>query len=179
MESWRRFAWRGKLSHMNAQTSRSIRSVATVAAFVLGCQLAGILGAIFVSDAIPTWYAGLAKPFLNPPSWVFGPVWTILYAMMGIAAFLVWKQGWKKTTVRTALSLFGIQLVLNAAWSILFFGMRNPAIALVDIAMLWISIVLTIALFSKVSRPAAWMLVPYLCWVSFATYLNAAIWWLN
>ena len=142
-------------------------------------ELAGIIGSLFTSSAIPNWYSTIEKPALNPPPWVFGPVWTTLYALMGIAAFLVWKRGWEKKEVKLALGMFGIQLFLNAIWSIIFFGMQNPGWALVDILFLWFAIVLTMVLFYKISKPAMYLLIPYILWVSFATYLNYAIWILN
>lgn len=142
-------------------------------------ELAGIIGAVFTSPAIPTWYATLTKPELNPPAWVFGPVWTTLYALMGIAAYLIWKQGINKHTVRVALELFAVQLGLNTLWSLVFFGLHNPGGALIVIVGLWLMIVATIAAFYKLSKPAAWLLAPYLLWVSFASYLNYALWALN
>lgn len=142
-------------------------------------ELAGIVGSVFTVSAIPNWYAGLVKPALNPPSWVFGPVWTTLYALMGIAVFLVWKAGWEKKEVRIALGIFGVQLFLNAIWSIVFFGLQSPSWALANIVALWLAIVWTMLVFYKISKPAAYLLVPYLLWVSFASYLNYAIWILN
>lgn len=142
-------------------------------------ELAGVIGSFFTISAIPTWYTGLVKPALNPPSWVFGPVWTILYALMGIAAFLVWKNGWERKDVKIALGVFGIQLFLNAIWSIIFFGLQSSDWALVDIVLLWFAIVWTMVVFYKISKPAAWLLAPYLLWVSFASYLNYSIWILN
>ncbi len=142
-------------------------------------ELAGVIGSFFTISAIPTWYAGLIKPALNPPSWVFGPAWTTLYALMGIAAFLVWKIGWERRDVKMALGVFSVQLFLNAIWSIIFFGLQSPGWALVDITLLWLAIVWTIVVFYKISRPAAWLLVPYILWVSFASYLNYSIWVLN
>lgn len=142
-------------------------------------ELAGIIGSIFTSSAIPTWYTTLAKPALNPPSYIFGPVWTTLYALMGIAAFLIWKKGWDRRDVRKALGVFLFQLVLNAAWSIIFFGLHSPLWALVDITLMWLTIVWTMVLFYKISKPAMWLLVPYILWVSFASYLNYSIWILN
>ncbi len=142
-------------------------------------EAAGIIGSVFTVSAIPNWYAGLAKPALNPPSWVFGPVWTTLYALMGVAAFLIWKNGWEKKKVKAALGVFGIQLFLNAIWSIIFFGLHSPGWALVDIILLWLAIVWTMVVFYKISRPATWLLLPYILWVSFATYLNYSIWILN
>lgn len=146
---------------------------------VVVSELAGIIGSIFTISAIPTWYAALAKPALNPPSWLFAPVWTTLYLLMGIAAFLVWRKGWEQKEVRIALFIFGIQLILNALWSIIFFGLHNPAWALVNIIGLWLAIVGAIVAFHKISRPAAYLLIPYIFWVSFAAYLNYSIWILN
>lgn len=146
---------------------------------VVVSELAGIIGTIFTVSAIPTWYATLAKPALNPPGWIFGPVWTMLYLLMGIAAFLVWNRGWDRKDVRGALAVFGLQLVLNAFWSIIFFGLHSPLWALIDIALMWLTIVWTMVLFYKVSKPAMWLLVPYILWVSFAVYLNYSIWILN
>jgi benzodiazapine receptor len=146
---------------------------------VVVSELAGIIGSIFTISVIPNWYAGLVEPALNPPAWVFGPVWTTLYALMGIAAFLVWKAGWERKEVRMALKVFGLQLFLNAIWSIIFFGLHNPGWALVDIVALWLSIIWTIAVFYKISKPAAYLFLPYILWVSFALYLNYSIWILN
>ncbi len=159
---------------------------------VVVSELAGIIGSVFTISAIPNWYSTLAKPALNPPSWVFGPAWTTLYALMGIAAFLIWREYDKltlseveglviqrKRQIKMALGVFGIQLFLNAIWSIIFFGLQSPGWALVNIVLLWLAIVWTIAVFYKISRPAAYLLVPYLLWVSFASYLNYSIWMLN
>lgn len=142
-------------------------------------ELAGAIGSVFTVSAIPNWYSTLVKPTLNPPSWVFGPVWTTLYALMGIAAFLVWKHGWERKEIKTALSVFGLQLFLNAIWSIIFFGLHSPGWALVDIIALWLAIVWTMIVFYKISKPAAYLLIPYILWVSFASYLNYSIWMLN
>ncbi|MBI2063276.1 MAG: tryptophan-rich sensory protein [Candidatus Yanofskybacteria bacterium] len=157
-------------------------------------ELAGILGSVFTISAIPTWYETLTKPALNPPAWVFGPAWTTLYALMGIALFLVWKQHsnilqnvrmlwmWKM-----AIAVFFIQLFLNAIWSIIFFGLHgstwltinNLGWAFVDIVALWFAIVWTIVVFYKIFHSAAYLLVPYILWVSFAAYLNFSIWQAN
>lgn len=139
----------------------------------------GLIGAVFTSSNINSWYLTLAKPELSPPSWIFAPVWTILYALMGIAAFLVWKNGLEEKRVRVALGIFGVQLFLNTIWSIIFFGLRNPGLALVDIILLWLAIAWTMVVFHKISKPAGWLLVPYILWVSFAAYLNYLIWVLN
>jgi benzodiazapine receptor len=138
---------------------------------------AGAIGSIFTSSAIPTWYAALNKPFFNPPNYLFGPVWTVLYIMMGIALYLVWAKGYKKH--KKAINVFGIQLILNALWSVLFFGMRNPLLAFIEIILLWSAILYTIILFHKTSKTAAYLLIPYLLWVSFASVLNFYIFYLN
>ena len=142
-------------------------------------QAAGLVGSIFTVSAINTWYATLARPELAPPNWIFAPVWTTLYVLMGIAAFLVWQKGLKKKEVKVALAIFGVQLVLNTLWSIIFFALQSPGWAFVEIIFLWVAIVATIVAFSKVSKPAAWLLAPYILWVSFAGYLNFMIFWLN
>ncbi len=148
-------------------------------------ELAGIIGSVFTTPSIPTWYATLVKPALNPPNWVFGPVWTTLFALMGISAFLVWSSyaratdGQRKRAVKVALVLFGVQLVLNTLWSIIFFGLHSPFWAFIEIIILWLAILTTIIAFSRISKPAAWLLAPYILWVSFASYLNCSIWMLN
>lgn len=145
---------------------------------ILIANAAGAVGTVFTMPAISTWYAGLIKPALSPPNWVFGPVWTTLFTLMGIAAFLVWQKR-RVSGARLALAVYGGQLALNALWSILFFGLQNPAAALVEIAFLWFAIFATMLAFVKISRLAAGLLLPYLFWVSFAAYLNYAIWSLN
>lgn len=143
------------------------------------CNLAGIVGSIFTTNEVKSWYPTIIKPALNPPSWVFGPVWTTLFILMGIAAFLIWKKGFQKKNVKIALGIFGLQLVLNTLWSILFFGMQNPGAALIEIALLWFAILASLIAFYKISKPASYLLLPYILWVSFAAYLNYAIWSLN
>lgn len=142
-------------------------------------QFAGIIGSLFTMSAIPNWYTTIEKPVLNPPSWIFGPVWVTLYILMGVSAFLVWREGWKKKEVKIALSIFGVQLFLNALWSVIFFGLQSPAWAFLNIVLLWITIVWTMVVFFKISKLATYLLVPYILWVSFASYLNLAIWMLN
>lgn len=137
------------------------------------CLSAGIIGSLFTFSSIPTWYATLIKPVFSPPNWIFGPVWTFLYILMGISLYIVWQKKKKVPFI------FWIQLILNAAWSIIFFGLRNPALALVDIIALWIAIALTVKAFSKINETAACLLVLYLFWVSFAILLNIAIVMLN
>lgn len=145
---------------------------------ILIAQAAGAIGSIFTVSSVGGWYTTLAKPELNPPAWVFGPVWTTLYTLMGIAAYLVWRKI-DAPGAKLALTLYVVQLALNALWSILFFGLHSPGGALVEIVFLWLAIVATIVAFARVSRLAAWLLAPYILWVSFAAYLNYAIWMLN
>jgi tryptophan-rich sensory protein len=147
--------------------------------FISICLIVGGLGSVATTPAIPTWYAALKKPFFNPPNFLFAPVWTILYIIMGIAAYLVWKSGWERTDVKTALFFFGLQLALNGAWSPVFFGLRSPLLGLVVILMLWFSLLYVILLFHRISPLAAWLLVPYLLWVTFASALNYSIFVLN
>ena len=146
---------------------------------VVVCQLAGLFGSLYTFDAIPTWYASLEKPFFSPPNWVFGPVWITLYTLMGLAVYLVWRQGWDNIEVKKGVFFFSVQLVLNALWSFIFFGLRDPAKAFFEIALLWLAIVVTMRQFWKVSKKAYWLMVPYLAWVTFAAILNLFIWQLN
>lgn len=143
------------------------------------CLTAGMIGSVFTTPAISTWYAGLRKPDLAPPNWVFAPVWTTLFLLMGVSLFLVWNVGLGKSAVRYSVTAFSVQLVLNVLWSYLFFGLRSPLLGLLDIIVLWFAIALTIVLSFKVSKTAAVMLIPYLAWVSVATYLNCLILKLN
>lgn len=147
-------------------------------------ELAGIIGSVFTMPSIASWYAGIVKPAINPPAWVFGPVWTTLFALMGISAWLVWKKLDSRLRdndkkIKISLGIFIGQLVLNTFWSIIFFGLHSPGGALIEIVFLWFAILATIVAFAKISRLAAWLLLPYIIWVSFAMYLNFAIWMLN
>ncbi len=142
-------------------------------------QAIGALGGLLTAPSIGSWYAALNKPSINPPDWIFGPVWTALYLMMGIALFLVWKNGLSRREVKMAVAAFGVQLALNLAWSYLFFYLHSPFGAFVEIMALWLAIAATLATFLKVSRAAGLLLVPYILWVSFAAVLNFFIWRLN
>lgn len=139
----------------------------------------GSLAGYFTASSVNGWYTTLVKPSFNPPNWLFAPVWTSLYIMMGIALFLVWNSGAAEDVKRTAVTLFIVQLVLNFLWSFVFFYAQQPGWALVNIILMWIFIFLTILWFGKISSLSAWLLVPYICWVSFASVLNYAIWKLN
>ena len=146
---------------------------------VLIAEGAGAIGSLFTAPAISQWYQFLNKPPFNPPNYLFAPVWIILYALMGVAIYLVVRDGWSRPGVRTASVLYGVQLVLNAIWSIIFFGLRSPFWGLIDIGLLWIAIVFLIPVFHKLNKAAAYLLVPYFLWVSFAAALNFSIWQLN
>ena len=143
------------------------------------CLSAGGIGSYFTMPSIGTWYAFLEKPVFTPPNWIFGPVWTLLYIMMGIAFYLIWKKEANDVVKSTAVTLYIVQLALNFLWSFVFFYAQQPGWALVNIILMWIFIFLTILWFGKISSLSAWLLVPYICWVSFATVLNYAIWKLN
>ncbi len=149
-----------------------------IASLVL-CQLAGLIGSLATLPSIPIWYESLKKPFFNPPNWLFGPVWTGLYTLMGISLFLVWRRREGNPQVKLALTFFFVQLILNALWSLAFFGLQSPLLGLVDIVLLWIAILLTIQRFYGISRTGAFLLVPYILWVSFAVVLNVSLWILN
>lgn len=139
--------------------------------------LASIIGSFFTSSSISTWYETLIKPFFNPPSWIFGPVWTFLYLLMGISFYLVWIS--KAKNKKYAYIFFGIQLFLNALWSILFFGFQMPFLAFIEIILLWAMILLTIIYFYKINKVASYLLIPYILWVSFAAVLNFSLFYLN
>lgn len=140
-------------------------------------QLTGGLGALVTISSVQSWYQTINKPFFTPPSWVFGPAWTTLYLLMGIALFLIWKSN--HPMKKTALWLFGIQLFLNGIWSPAFFGLESPILGLFVIVPLWIMIVVCIRVFFPINKISSYLMVPYLLWVSFATALNAGIWYLN
>lgn len=146
---------------------------------IVGCELVGILGSIFTVSSIPIWYATLNKPPFAPPNWLFGPVWTLLYFLMGVSFYLIWKQDWNKKKVRLAGMYFLGQLGLNFIWSPIFFGLRAPLLGLIVIVVMWVLIMITMKKFYPLSRAAFYLLMPYLLWVSFATVLNAAIVVLN
>lgn len=137
--------------------------------------IASLIGSLFTSNSISTWYVNLVKPSFNPPNWIFGPVWTLLYFLMGLSLYFVWIKKYDFKTFR----IFGIQLFLNTLWSILFFGLQKPLYAFIEIILLWVAILLTIISFYKIDKKAAYLLIPYILWVSFAAILNLAIFILN
>ncbi len=143
------------------------------------CLAAGVIGSLFTVTGQGTWYGALNKPVFNPPDWIFAPVWTMLFILMGLALFLVWRQGWRKEGVLNGVKMFFVQLAFNIVWSYFFFGLKDPHLAFLEIIALWLAIAASIIAFYRVDRRAAWLLFPYLAWVSFAAFLNYNIWRLN
>ncbi len=141
--------------------------------------LVGAISGYFTSSGVNGWFALANKPWFNPPGWIFAPVWTTLYVLMGIALFLVWKSEPTNFIKKTAIALFSFQLLLNFFWSFIFFKLQQPGWAFAEIILMWVMILLTILWFGKINSAAAWLLVPYICWVSFASVLNYSIWRLN
>jgi translocator protein len=147
---------------------------------VVVCLAVGYLSSITTQSSIKTWYPTIVKPIFNPPNWVFAPVWTLLFILMGIAAGRVWNQlETNKELVKKGLLFFSVQLALNALWSYLFFGLQNIFLALIEIILLWLIIYETYLIFKKIDKKASYLLLPYLAWVGFATILTASIYWLN
>jgi tryptophan-rich sensory protein len=148
--------------------------------FVVTFIAVGYLSGMATQSSVTTWFPTLIKPSFNPPSWVFAPVWSLLYTIMGVAAGLVWNRiDHEQEAVKKALLFFVIQLALNALWSILFFGIRNPFLAFIEIILLWLMIYETYVQFGKIDKIAGYLFIPYILWVSFAAVLNGSIWWLN
>jgi len=170
-----------KIGFVESKEFLGLKKILKLFGLIILCEILGGIGAIFTTPNIPIWYASLTKPLFAPPNWVFFPVWTILFALMGIALFLVLENKEKKkvSQKKKALVAFGVQFFFNILWSFLFFGLRNPLYGLVGIFVLWLAIVFTIISFFKVSKTSSYLLVPYILWVSFAGILNAAIWMLN
>ena len=154
-----------------------IHYIRLIASLII-CQLAGFVGAVFTTPAIPGWYAALEKPTINPPNWIFSPVWIFLYLLMGITLYILW-QNLPKPEARIALVFFAIQMVLNILWSVIFFGLKLPMVAFLEIIILWVFILLTMIKSSKVSRTSVYLLLPYILWVNFAAVLNFFLWRLN
>lgn len=154
------------------------RDLLALALFVGICLAVGGVGGAVTSTSVTDWYPTLNKPSFNPPNWVFGPVWTTLYVMMGVAAWRVWRAA-DRDTVRGPLAVFALQLAVNLGWSAAFFGLRNLGLAVAVIIVLDLLVLATALMFRRVDRLAEWLLVPYLAWISFATVLNVAVWRLN
>ena len=157
-----------------------MQKILRIATVIMTCLAVGYISSIVTRENIPTWYALINKPFFTPPNWVFAPVWTLLYIMIGFAAGSVWnKINTDETNVKKAFLFFLIQLALNALWSYLFFGLRNPMLASFEIILLWLMIYETYVQFKKIDKVSGYLLLPYLAWVSFATILTFSIWYLN
>ncbi len=165
------------MTNKNQPATPPTRVLALIAFLVLCFGAAGIGGAV-TAESVRSWYPTLAKPFFNPPNWVFAPVWTLLYALMAVAAWRVWCAAGPRHAA-LALTAFAVQLVLNVCWSVVFFGLHAIGMALVEIILLLAAIVTTMRLFWRHDQAAGLLFLPYLAWVSFATVLNAALWWLN
>ena len=151
-----------------------------IAIALIVCLLVGYSASVVTRPSVETWYPTIVKPIFNPPNWIFMPMWTLLYILMAVAAGLIWdKIKEQNEAVKKALAFFLIQLTLNAIWSYLFFGLKNPMLALIEIALLWLMIYETYLKFIKINKTAGYLLIPYLAWVAFAAILNASIWWLN
>ena len=155
-----------------------LREIGKIIIAVLICQLAGIIGSFFTAGSVSGWYATLVRPEFSPPNWIFAPVWITLYTLMGISLYLVWKEK-DKQNITPALLVFFAQLVLNSVWSIIFFGLQSPFHAFIIIIFLWVLIAGSIYFFYPISKTAAYLLIPYILWVSFAAILNYYIWVLN
>ncbi len=157
-----------------------MQKIIRISLVVMTCLVIGFLSGKVTQESITTWYPTLVKPIFNPPNWIFAPVWTILYIMIGVAGGIIWNYlESDHENVKKAFTFFIIQLALNALWSYLFFGLQNPLLALVEIIVLWLMIFETYSKFRNINKLAGNLLIPYLAWVSFATVLNASIWWLN
>ena len=157
-----------------------MQKIIRIAVVLTTCLLVGYFSGMVTRDSITTWYPTLVKPSFNPPNWVFAPVWTILYIMIGVAGGMVWNRlEQDPENVKKAFTFFIIQLALNAAWSVIFFYFHNPFLALIEVILFWLLIFETHIQFKKIDKTAGLLFIPYLAWVSFATVLNASIWWLN
>ena len=140
---------------------------------------APVIASFVANPGASDWYANLNKPFFNPPGWVFGPVWTVLYILMAVSAGMVWQKGLGERKVRAAMGIYLAQLILNAIWTPLFFGLEMPLLAFIDIVLLWAAIIFTILAFLRVSKIAGVLMAPYLVWTTFAAVLNFSLWYLN
>ena len=169
----------GKTLGMESTGKITIQSYPKLAAAILFCLIVGSLGSLVTITGAGSWYATLQKPFFAPPSWVFAPVWITLFVLMGIALYLVWESGTDKREVKVALGIFGVQFILNVIWSVLFFGLKSPLLGFIDILLLWVMIVATIWVFYRVKKSAAYFLIPYIAWVTLASALNGAIYFMN
>lgn len=156
-----------------------IQSYPKLAAAILLCVIFGSIGSLVTITGPGSWYSTLQKPFFAPPNWVFAPVWITLFVLMGIAFYLVWESGTEHREVKAAIGIFGVQFLLNIIWSFLFFGLKSPLLGFIDILLLWVMIVVSIWAFYRVRKSAAYFLIPYIAWVTIASALNGAIYFMN
>jgi benzodiazapine receptor len=170
---------KGVKAFLCKEPALSLNDIIKLIVSILACFAAAGIGSLFTFKAIPNWYAGLKKPPYTPPNWAFGPVWTILYILMGISVFIVWRKGLTTDGALLAFILFCIQLAVNAIWSIIFFGMKSKGGGVITIIVLWLLIVATMTASFRVSGWAGLLLIPYIVWVSIASYLNIGVWLLN
>lgn len=154
-------------------------TVIKLAISVIICQVAGLSSALFTMPAVNSWYQAINKPFFTPPNWVFAPVWVLLFLFMGVSLFFVWRAEPEDGDKKVAVAVFVFQFMLNILWSFMFFGLKSFLGGFIEIIALWIMILFTIATFSKISRTAAYLLIPYVVWVTFAAVLNFTIMWMN
>jgi translocator protein len=159
--------------------SFSVSEIPKLIVSILAVFLAGAVGTVYTLKEITTWYVSLIKPSWTPPNWAFGPIWSTLYVLMGISLFLIWREGLERKDVKIAILVFAVQLVINVGWSIIFFATHNIIGGLVLVIILWISILINILVFYRISKPAAIILIPYLIWVTIAGYLNYTVFVLN
>jgi benzodiazapine receptor len=164
---------------MESSDKIAVQSYPRLAAAIFFCVIVGSMGSLVTITGPGSWYATLLKPFFAPPNWVFAPVWITLFVLMGIALNLVWESGTERRDVKAALGVFGVQFLLNIIWSFLFFGLRSPLLGFIDIIFLWVMILLTIRAFYRVKKSAAYLLIPYIAWVTLASALNGAIYFMN
>lgn len=164
---------------MESANKITIQSYPKLAAAILFCVILGSLGSIVTITGPGSWYSSLEKPFFAPPNWLFAPMWITLFVLMGIALYLIWESGTERRDVQIALGIFGLQFLLNVLWSFLFFGMKSPLLGFIDILLLWVMILLTIRAFYQVKKSAAYFLIPYIAWVTLASALNGAIYFMN
>jgi benzodiazapine receptor len=164
---------------MESSGKITIQSYPMLAAAILFCLVVGSLGSLVTMTGPGSWYSTLQKPFFTPPGWVFAPVWITLFILMGIALYLVWQCGTENREVQIALGIFGVQFFLNVIWSFLFFGLQSSLLGFIDIILLWVMIVATMGAFYRVKKSAAYFLIPYIAWVTLASALNGAIYFMN
>jgi len=172
------FFMESKSSHMESPV-KSLRDAALLIGAVLLPLLTGAIGSFATATNVSGWYQTIQRPWFTPPGWVFGPAWTTLYILMGISLFLIIKEGWERREVKVACGIFFVQLFFNGIWSFLFFGIPSPFLGLICIIILWCLILWMIVYFYRISKVAAYLNIPYIAWVTFATALNASIYLLN